>query len=399
MLLKFANRVSSKLFLILSIFSLFIPKNRKLILFGAFDGKHYGDNSGSLYLYCLEYHKDEFRCVWLTDNVDVISYIRGIGGEAYLKKSLTGIWLSLRASLVVICYKIEDVLFYKPISRKTIILHLHHGIAVRKGHLESKKSATKGDLEFAYYKKCVSYMVATSLWAADRQRMIISVPPSRTAITGYPRNDVWFNSDKAMINSLSSKYDLGKYTVLYATSWRKWRPIHYFPFDDLDMNELYCFLKERNMTIIIRPHRTDFKRQNKDMFWKIMNDLNEVVKVVTQDDLVDVQPLLYLSDCLITDYSSIQYDFLLLNRPIIYLTYDIGDYIKKVGLNKDFNNLAVGPKPITQAEFLSSLEMFYNNKDPFYEERLQARDVVHKYKDGQSCRRVYELIKEMTAPV
>jgi len=48
---------------------------------------------------------------------------------------------------------------------------------------------------------------------------------------------------------------------------------------------------------------------------------------------------------------------------------------------------------------LGYLEMFVNKKDPFVDKRLKIKDLIHDYKDGQSCRRVYELIKEMTGPV
>ncbi len=90
MLLKFANRVSGRLFLILSIFSLFIPKKRDLVLFGASLGKYFDGNSGALYKYFIKYHKGEFSCVWLTDSKEehedeigskeMIVYTSGLAG-------------------------------------------------------------------------------------------------------------------------------------------------------------------------------------------------------------------------------------------------------------------------------------------------------------------------------
>jgi CDP-glycerol glycerophosphotransferase (TagB/SpsB family) len=166
------------------------------------------------------------------------------------------------------------------------------------------------------------------------------------------------------------------------------------------MESLSNYLKERMITIVIRPHPTDLKRQENNMSWKALQEFNDVIKIIARDEMPDVQPLLYLADCLITDYSSIQHDYFLLNRPVIYLPYDYDEYSKKVGgFNMDYDEFAPGPKPKTQAEFLSYLEMFYKKEDPFSVERSKIRDIVHKYKDGQSCKRVYELIKEMTAPV
>ncbi len=404
MLLKFANKVSSRLFSTLSILSLLIPKNRKLILFGASLGKYFDGNGSALYQYIIKCHKGEFCCVWLTDSKEVLLLVKNVGGRAYLRKSLTGIWLSLRASLIVTSHQTSDVLLYSPVLKTPKELLLHHGAAMNRGpnqgHLSSGNMVFKNDTEFLKYSKKITYMIATSSWTAERQRMILPIPPSRVKIAGYPRNDYFFQPDESMINSIKSKYDLGKYTILYAPSWRKWWPVHYFPFKDLDMESLNNYLKERMITIVIRPHPTDLKRQENNMSWKALQEFNDVIKIITRDEMPDVQPLLYLSDCLITDYSSIQHDYFMLNRPVIYLPYDIDEYSTKAGgFNMDYDEFSPGPKPKTQAEFLGYLEMFVNKKDPFVDKRLKIKDLIHDYKDGQSCRRVYELIKEMTTPV
>jgi CDP-glycerol glycerophosphotransferase len=283
-------------------------------------------------------------------------------------------------------------------------LLLHHGAAMNRGpnqgHLSSGNMVFKNDTEFLKYSKKITYMIATSSWTAERQRMILPIPPSRVKIAGYPRNDFFFQPDESMINSIKSKYDLGKYTILYAPSWRKWWPVHYFPFKDLDMESLNNYLKERMITIVIRPHPTDLKRQENNMSWKALQEFNDVIKIITRDEMPDVQPLLYLSDCLITDYSSIQHDYFMLNRPVIYLPYDIDEYSTKVGgFNMDYDEFSPGPKPKTQAEFLDCLEALYNNEDTFVEKRLKIRDIIHDYKDGQSCRRVYGLVKELLETV
>ena len=404
MLLKFANRVLSRLLLILSIFSLFIPKNRDLVLFGASLGKYFDGNGSALYQYIIKCHKGEFSCVWLTDSKEVLLLVKNVGGRAYLRKSLTGIWLSLRASLIVTTHQTSDVLLYSPVLKTPKELLLHHGAATNRGpnqgHLSSGNMVFKNDTEVLKYSKKITYMIATSSWTAERQRMVLPIPPSRVKIAGYPRNDFFFQPDEVMINSIKSKYDLGKYTVLYAPSWRKCWPVHYFPFKDLDMEALSSYLKERMITIVIRPHPTDLKRQENNEFCKLLQGANDVVKIITRDEIPDVQPLLYLADCLITDYSSIQHDYFLLNRPVIYLPYDLDEYSNKVGgFNMDYDEFSPGPKPKTQAEFIDYLEMLLNKNDPYVERRLKIRDIIHEYNDGQSCRRVYELIKEMTAPV
>ena len=404
MLLKHVSRASNILFLILSIFSLFIPKNRRLILFGAFDGKHYGDNCGALYQYFTKFQKEDFRSVWLTDSKDVLLYVQNMGGETYLKISLTGIWLSIRAHLIVTTHHTSDVILYNPILKRPKELLLLHGAPMNRGpnmgHLTSSKRIFKIDRRTLKHSNNITYMIATSLWGANQSRTVWPVPSSKIKITGYPRNDMFFQPDMITIDSIKKKYSLDKYIVLYATTYRKWAPVRYFPFEDLDIDNLYQFLKDRSITIIIRPHSADLKRQKDNLLWNRLKELSDVIRIITRDEIPDTQPLLLLSDCLITDYSSIQQDYLLLNRPIIFLPYDINEFPKKVGgFNFDYEEFSPGPKPKTQAEFLGYLEMFVNKKDPFVDKRLKIKDLIHDYKDGQSCRRVYELIKEMTTPV
>ena len=404
MLLKFANRVSSRLFSTLSILSLLIPKNRRLVLFGSSSGNYFCENSGALYQYFTKYQDDDIRSVWLTDSKDVLLYVQNIGGEAHLKKSLTGIWLSIRAHLIVTTHLTSDVILYNPILKRPKELLLLHGAPMNRGpnmgHLTSSKRIFKMDRVILKHSNNITYMIATSLWGANQSRTVWPVPSSKIKITGYPRNDVFFQPDMITIDSIKRKYSLDKYVVLYATTYRKWAPVRYFPFEDLDIENLYQFLKDRSITIIIRPHSADLKRQKDNLLWNRLKELSDVIRIITRDEIADVQPLLYLSDCLITDYSSIQQDYLLLNRPIMFLPYDINEFSKKVGgFNFDYEEFSPGPKPKTQAEFLRYLEMFYKKEDPFSEERAKIRDIVHKYKDGQSCSRVYKLIKEMTAPV
>ena len=117
---------------ILRLLAYVIPKRNDLILFGSYLGKRFGDNSGALYRYLIEHHKGEFRYVWLTDNREVIPQVRSLKGEAYLKASPTGIWLSLRAALIITSYGTSDVLIYKPFRGRPRELHLSHGAAFRK---------------------------------------------------------------------------------------------------------------------------------------------------------------------------------------------------------------------------------------------------------------------------
>ena len=67
-----------------------------------------------------------------------------------------------------------------------------------------------------------------------------------------------------------------------------------------------------------------------------------------------------LFDALITDYSSIYLDYMLLERPIIFLPYDLKDYENSVGFTMDYNENTPGEKPTTQKDFIDILTKIKN---------------------------------------
>ena len=376
-----------------------MPKQNNLILFGAYLGNRFGDNSGALYKYFIRHYNNKFRCIWLSNQAEAVSYVRGIGGEAYLKTSLRGLWFSVRTPLIITSHGTQDVLLYNPIFGKPKELYLHHGIPMRKAQLNNKKDSLHDSSLYIRQVRNITYMSATSYWGAEQQNKNIPVHSSKNRVTGYPRNDAFFQPIDSEINSLEQIYNLAQYNILYAPTWRKWGSACFFPFPDFDLGATASFLKKNNMSIILRPHSVDMHRQEKNKFWEDMQGYRDVIKAVTINEYRDTQMLMFLSDCLITDYSSIHYDYLLLNRPIIYLPYDIEEYVEKMGgFNCDYKEFTPGPKPKSQAEFLNYLGLFQKGIDYFSKERAKIRDIVHTYQDGQSCKRVYELVRETLMP-
>tara|TARA_B100001964_G_C14240708_1_gene604856 strand:- start:258 stop:1475 length:1218 start_codon:yes stop_codon:yes gene_type:complete len=379
--------------------SYLVPKQKNLILFGSYLGKHFGDNGGFLYEYCLKYHGDEFRYVWLTDNGDVISHVRGLGGEACLKSSLKGLWYSVRAVLIVTSYGIRDVLLYEPYRGFPKELYLSHGAAFRKT-LMVEEGGMRCDSSMTRNRGTMDYLTVISQWNAEYEKSSFGLFSSQIRVTGYPRNDIFCGNYDTIIQRIIKKYGLALYNILYVPTWRKHEPTNFFPFPDCDIEKIAGFLKEKNMNIILRPHMVDMRRQKRnEQFWLNIKKYRDVMKIITIDVYTDIQLLMCLADCLITDYSSIQLDYLLLSRPMIFMPYDIEYFNRVGGFHCDYDEFTPGPKPRTQKEFLECLEMFHKGEDPFFEKRLQIRDTVHDYKDGQSCRRVYELIKEISDSV
>ena len=102
------------------------------------------------------------------------------------------------------------------------------------------------------------------------------------------------------------------------------------------------------------------------------------------------------TDILITDYSSVYFDFLLLDRPVIFTPFDIKEYINKDRqLYYDYDKVTPGPRCNNWNEVLIELDKILRGEDGYKKERQQINDYFNKYKDANSSKRVYEFFKNM----
>ncbi|MCM8777985.1 MAG: CDP-glycerol glycerophosphotransferase family protein, partial [Candidatus Omnitrophica bacterium] len=100
-------------------------------------------------------------------------------------------------------------------------------------------------------------------------------------------------------------------------------------------------------------------------------------------------------DILITDYSSIFIDFLILDRPIIFTPYDREEYEKEGGLLYNYDEITPGPKVKTQREFLYWIEQFVKNPELFKQERNKIKEIFFTFYDGKSHERIYTELKKL----
>ena len=104
--------------------------------------------------------------------------------------------------------------------------------------------------------------------------------------------------------------------------------------------------------------------------------------------------ILNIFDGLISDYSGIIFDFLLLDRPIILLPYDESEYISERNVNFDFELFEFINSPKDMNCFLNLLLEVTNNFSVPNKQR-RFKDVVHYYTDNHSCERHYNEISKL----
>ncbi len=375
---------------ILQILSIIVPKNKKLILFGGFSGKQYGDNSAFLFEYIVKKHPN-YKAYWVSHKKEVLKKVKEKNLPALFRYSLKSMWFSIRAKYIVGSHNVKDATMYEIVSKKQHFIYLHHGIPLRKGWFDIK-NAPKISLKSGKAKiKKSSFMIATSNYAAEQQNKLLPIGLDKFKITGLPRNDVFFNSLNSFETKLLKKNNITEnhFNILYAPTWREWEGTNFFPFPDKNLKLLNETLKSNKSLLIIRPHHIDLEKKE---FNRLKNEIKDFsnIKLITHSEIADINLICKLSNLLITDYSSLIYDFLLIDKPIIYLAYDFDIYKRRIGFYPDMNEIIKsGYQAETQEEFLKNILEIKNNNDRFKNNRKQLRDKLHKYKDGNSCERVF----------
>ena len=95
-----------------------------------------------------------------------------------------------------------------------------------------------------------------------------------------------------------------------------------------------------------------------------------------------------------TDYSSVYFDYLLLNRPIIFTDNDLESYAENRGLILEpLDFWRPGPVVHTLDRFLKEIEAFLGKKDSYRHMREALMPFVHKYQDANATQRLFDLLK------
>jgi teichoic acid glycerol-phosphate primase len=218
---------------------------------------------------------------------------------------------------------------------------------------------------------------------ADIFKSAFGLDENRILRTGIPRTDIFFN-DKVKtdtINKLYNKYPFlkDKKVVLYAPTYRD-NDLEDFSLN-LNFTELYNKL-DNSYVILLKLHPAV---KNKIT---IPNDLKEFVYDFSS--YKNLNELLFISDLLITDYSSIPFEYSTLNKPIIFYLYDIEYYQKARGLWENYLEFLPGPIAYTTDEVLNLLK-----EAKFDYQRIQLFcKKWNEYSKGDSSKNIVKLIKK-----
>jgi CDP-glycerol glycerophosphotransferase (TagB/SpsB family) len=380
---------------ILYFISYLIPKSSAIWVFGSWGGKEFADNPKYLYNY-IKYNNPEIKTVWLTRNPILCKKLKKDGHTIFMCNSFKGIWYSCRAKIGVTSHGMIDLNRFACARLK--IVQTWHGIPLKPVLLSDPKKASilkRKKLQllshvFLFLKKELNFndnLVICS--SSDYVTTILKLCfGEKTPLknSGFPRLDGLFkpNSEYAISQRICKLKKQGKKIGIYMPTYRSDGEFDIISLLVNNFSNIEENLVINNQVLFLKIHPFEY--------YKIQNlKTSENIQFIINDEIEgDIYSILGFFDFLVSDYSSIIFDYLILSRPIYLLVPDRKQYITSNGnFVYDYVNIGL-PVYENWDQLLDVISK------PFLEvcpEKIKVlSQKFHTYRDGDSSRRLYEYV-------
>ncbi len=365
-----------------SIVSFFLIRKPHIVFIDN-QNKSFTSNSKSVFLFYLKEHK-EIICKFVIDSEVERTKLISKYGEHFIKgKSLKDKLFILQSYVWVTSSMYTPLLglFY---NRRHLVLHLSHGSLFKRAGLAEKNVSFLKKCFYKLMKTNFSYFYISSNKLIKHACELYGVGKDKILVNSMPCCDVLIKRNPNQILDQSSS----NLKVLYSPTWRSNRKISFFPFNDFNLSEFNSFLISKKIDIYLRPH-PNFN-SNMD------NLLTSNIKLYDTNIEKDIYNSLADFDVLISDYSSISLDFMMLEKNTILIPYDLDEYEKDIGFFFDYTADAPGVIISTLSELKATLNRLSTDKNLVIlnDNFIRMNQTINQYMDGNGSMRCANLINE-----
>ena len=398
------NRQLNKLFFGVLLYPIYllgkiIPKSENIWIFGAWYGNRYSDNTSYLFEYVIK-EKKEVTAVWLSDKREIISNLRSKGFKAFHKNSLLGFYYGCRATTTFVNCGYSDVNIYA--IEKSLKVQLWHGIPLKKikyddeitenQHHNPFYNGIKSTLLFIFpfLNDSFDLIISSSEEVTKRMASAFRVDTNKIIVTGYPRMDKILSPKEDRLNFINIRQDWSKFAkiVLYAPTHRKEGHGGASLFDSMDFHQFNEILSQNNVAMFIKMHYHHELNNN-----YLVNKSFSNIIYLEESDVQDINNILPLVDILITDYSGVLLDYLILDKPIIPTSFDLENYIKTDReLYEDYSETVLGTNCNNWDQVQNRLQDIFSGNDLSISFRKEMSTKYFKYSDTDNCKRIINAV-------
>lgn len=364
------------------------PRKKNLVVFESFHGKRYSDNPRAIYEY-MKIHNPEYKLIWSVDRRHT-KLFKDLGVPYVIR--FTPQWLN---SFPRAHYWVTNVRLPKWMKKPdgTIYVQTWHGTPLKKLGVDIEEVHMPGTSTKNYRKnirdesKNWSYLIGPNEYSSEILARAFEYE-GEVIKSGYPRNDLLTNASEQRVKEIreSLNIDPKKKVILYAPTWRddqffkKGQYRFEFQFDLERLKKMYG----DDFVLVARMHYLVSENFDFEQYGDFIIDAS---------DYYDIANLYLISDVLITDYSSVFFDYASLNRPIIFFMYDLDDYRDRLrGFYMDIEADAPGKIVKTEDELFAEIgrALTEGHIDEQQFQRFQQR--FCEWEDGKASEKIVQQI-------
>lgn len=368
--------------------------NNETIVFESFGGKNYSDSPKYIYEY-MQKHYPKLNYIWVfkNPNQNVITgnavKVKKGSKEYYDAYSKAKFWVT-NARLPLYLNK----------KNNQIYIQTWHGTPLKRLANDMKIVRMPGTTTPKYKKNFYAetsrwdYLISPNRYSTNIFKTAFWMDENRTLEIGYPRNDILVNrsNDQEYIEKLKKELNIpkGKKIIMYAPTWRD---------DEFVKKGKYLFDLKINLENLQKELGDEFVILLR-MHYLISNalDLSGYEDfAIDVSNYNDISELYLISDALITDYSSVMFDFGILKRPQYFFAYDIEKYDKGLrGFYMDYMNDLPGEIITDEFKLAEELKDIDKHKEKYKDKIERFYDKFCSIEKGQSSKIIGDFIYDKT---
>lgn len=356
------------------------------VIFESFMGRNYSGQPKYIYEYMQEHFGDKYTYIWSVDK-------RGLkipGKHKTVKRSGLRYFYYMNRSKYWILNMKQPLSV--PKREETVLLETWHGTPLKRlafdlndvvGGVSNYKD------KFYRQKEAWDYLLSDNPFSTEKFQSCFMYPKEKILEYGYPANDPLYAPDREeRAKEIKKKLGipLDKKVIMYAPTWRddNYYEIGQFKFDlDLDVNRLEKEFGDEYV-ILLRLHYLVVEALDMSKYGDF------AVNGSAYDDVTD---LYLITDILITDYSSVFFDFANLKRPVLYYTYDLERYRDVLhGFYLSMEDDLPGPMLLTNDDVVDAIKNIDKIEEQYKDRYEEFYDRFCCVDDGHASERVVKKI-------
>ena len=390
-----------------AVIGLVVPRSNRLWVFGS--GIGLGEGALPLFLLARERLGESARVVWLARSAAELEEARALGFDTIRKNGLRGFWTTLRARVIVVTHGFGDVNRYG--VRGGFVVQLWHGLPFKHLHLDSPSTYSVSflpDIGVVRRLLGVGYRRAgrgLSLFPVASERVrpsIVSgfgVDPENVVVVGDVRDDVLLAGDKATrrtearsrLNQAVPDLPSAARILLFAPTWRDGADDPTVP-TAAEWDAIAAWLDRNDAVLLVRTHPLGRGSYGDGPA------ISDRIRLLGPDLMRDLNPILWAVDAVVTDYSSIVFDFALVGRPVVFYAPDLATYTASRGFYVPFEEFTGGRAVTTWSDALDRLTtaLTEGSGGPAHRHARHLRAEFFDVVDGRAGDRVLDEILTRT---